>query len=152
MTVTIGRRELLAAFGGAAAAWPLAAPLAARAQQGPMPVVGFLHSASPAERARYVAAFRQGLKQSGFVEGQNVAIEYRWAESQYERLPRLTADSPRALRKPLNWLCEPLGAGARPVHPIRVSSQHSMQSIEIGSKRTCCARERIRGVLGGCLK
>ncbi|HJX19914.1 MAG TPA: hypothetical protein VJ454_02915, partial [Steroidobacteraceae bacterium] len=55
-------------------------------------MIGFLHSASPAERARYVAAFLQGLKETGFVEGQNVAIEYRWAEGHYDRLPALATD------------------------------------------------------------
>jgi len=88
MTVTIGRRELLAALGGAAAAWPLVA----RAQQPAMPVIGFVHSASPDPFAHLVRAFRQGLAETGFVEGRNAAIEYRWAEGRYERLPALVAD------------------------------------------------------------
>ena len=82
MTVTIGPRELLAALGGAVVAWPLAA----RAQQAAMPVVGFLSSRAPGESADLVAAFRQALAEAGYVEGQNVSLEFRWGEGRYERL------------------------------------------------------------------
>ena len=77
------RREFIAMLGGVAVAWPHAA----RAQQPTMPVVGFLNSTSLEAYAPYVAAFRQGLKDIGYVEGQNMTIEYRWAEGQYDRLP-----------------------------------------------------------------
>jgi putative tryptophan/tyrosine transport system substrate-binding protein len=82
------RREVLALFGGAAAAWPVAA----RAQQAAMPVVGFLHSQSPEGYPEHFRRFRQGLRDSGYVEGENLAIEYRWAENQVERLPTLAAE------------------------------------------------------------
>jgi putative ABC transport system substrate-binding protein len=84
---TIARRELLAALGGAAA-WPIAA----RGQQAAMPLVGFLRSTSLADATHLVTAFRQGLKEGGFVEGQNVAVEYRSAEGRADRLPGLVTE------------------------------------------------------------
>src|SRR5260370_37055098 len=88
MAIHIRRRELLVTLGGAAVAWPLAV----RAQQPGMPVIGFLDSKSPDNSAHIVTAFRRGLNGSNFIEGQNVAIEFRWAQNQYDQLPALAAD------------------------------------------------------------
>jgi putative ABC transport system substrate-binding protein len=83
----VKRREFIAMLGGAAV-WPVSA----RAQQPAMPVIGFLHITSPDARTDHLRAFRQGLKDTGYVEGENVAIVYRWADNQVDRLPTLAAE------------------------------------------------------------
>jgi putative ABC transport system substrate-binding protein len=88
MAIHIGRRELLVALGGGATAWPLVA----RAQQAAMPVIGFLDATTAADTVYRVSAFRDGLKEAGFIDGHNVVIEFRWAENKLDRLPALAAD------------------------------------------------------------
>ena len=83
----MNKREFITLLGGAAA-WPIAA----RAQQRPAAVIGFLSSSALADRARYLTPFQQGVRETGYVEGQNVVVEYRWAQDQHDRLPDLAAD------------------------------------------------------------
>jgi putative tryptophan/tyrosine transport system substrate-binding protein len=94
----VKRREFIALVGGAAAAWPFAA----RAQRVAKPIVGFLHQAAPENFGSFVSAFAKGLGESGYTDGHNVTIEYRWAEGHYDRLPALVAD---LTRRPVAAIC-----------------------------------------------
>jgi len=97
------RRQVLTLLGGAAATWPMAA----QAQQPAMPVIGFLDPRSPDALGDRLRAFRQGLKDAGFVEAENVAVEYRWAENRLDRLPALGAD---LVRRRVDVIVAPGGA------------------------------------------
>jgi hypothetical protein len=119
--VGIRRREFITLLGGAAVSWPLSA----RAQQPAMPVVGYLGNVSPDATAYLVAAFRKGLSETGHVEGQNVAIEFRWTHNDDNRLPELAADLVRA-----GWLSSPRRA---------VSERHSRPKPQPRQSRSSSA-------------
>ena len=128
------RREFITLLGGTAAAWPLSA----RAQQSAMPVIGFMSARSPEDSVHLLAAFRRGLAEGGFVEGQNVTIEFRWARGQYDRLPEMAADlmnrrvnvltavggdpSPRAAKRATSAIPIVFGMGGDPVSDGLVES------------------------------
>src|SRR5260370_337111 len=99
----LGRREFITLRGGAAVVWPLSA----RAQQPAMPVIGWISSRSQTDSADVVSAFRQGLSETGFAEGKGLAIEYRWADGQYDRLPAMASD---LVRRPVNLIVAVGGA------------------------------------------
>jgi putative tryptophan/tyrosine transport system substrate-binding protein len=113
MAIHIGRRDFITLLGDAAATWPLAA----RAQQPTMPIVGVLSGFSPSGGAHSLAAFRQGLSDTGYVEHQNLGIEYRWAEGRYDRLPAMANEL--VSRQVAVILTTPT---ARPLRPYQSSS------------------------------
>ena len=142
------RRQFLTLLSSAAAAWPLAA----RAQQS-MPVIGFMSARSPEDSVHLLEAFRRGLKEGGFVEGQNVVIEFRWARGEYDRLPEMAADlvsrrvsvltavggdpSPRAAKRATSTIPIVFGIGGDPVRDGLVESFNRPGGNVTGAD--CCA-------------
>jgi putative ABC transport system substrate-binding protein len=110
----MGRREFITLLGGAAAAWPVAAI----GQQPVVPVIGFMSARSPGDSEHLVEAFRQGLKGSGLLEGQNVTVEYRWAHGDYARLPALARELVN--RRVAVLLLRPSGKGGHVEHSSRL--------------------------------
>jgi hypothetical protein len=132
----VNRRRFITLLGGAAVAWPLAA----RAEQPAVPIVGFLRSTSPADSTHLVTAFRQGLMEAGFVEGQNLAIEFRYAEGREDRLPVLVAD---LIRRPVagSWVIALRRAQLRP-QPRRSRSSSRTGATRSGTASLPASTDR----------
>src|SRR5215831_12478273 len=132
---SVKRREFIIILGGAAAAWPLAA----RAQQPAMPVIGLLTSGGAGDVPQLLAAFRQGLNNTGFVEGQNVAIEYRFAENRAERLPALAAElvqrQVRVISDPFDRCGFFIDTGCKRPHELAMDSSHHARRIRARARR-----------------
>src|SRR5215831_12796164 len=128
------RREFISLLGGAAA-WPLAA----QAQQPAMPVIGLLTSRAAGDVSQLLAAFRQGLKDAGFVEGQNVAIEYRFADNRTERLPALAAElvqrQVRVISDPFDRCGFFIDTGCKRPHELAMDSSHHARRIRARARR-----------------
>jgi ABC-type uncharacterized transport system substrate-binding protein len=143
------RRDFITSLGGAAAAWPVAA----RAQQPAMPVIGFLNAASPDGYAERLRGFRQGLKDEGFGEGENVSVEYRWAENQISRLPAMATE---LLRRQVSVIVATGGNSApttakAATTTIPILFCHARRPSGAWSRRESCAagREPDRHQLSG---